>query len=231
MLRRPACRLLLVCSLVASTSTLCAQSPAEKVDLDVVAKIKEEALNRSQVMATLSYLTDVYGPRLTGSPNIKAASDWAVKQLGEWGVDNAHLETWGPFGRGWTLDAFTANVVEPQFIPLIAHPKAWSPSTGGVLRGEVLYFDAKTEADLEKYKGKLKDAIGRIAPPRELKAQFGPPGQRQTVESLLALANAEPAGGAGRRQRPPLSPEQRANFQIQTKKWQMCYAEGAALVL
>ena len=218
MVSRLACSLLLVCSLVVSTSTLCAQSPAEKVDLDVVAKIKEEGLSRSQVMETLSYLTDVYGPRLTGSPNIRAASEWTVKRLGEWGLENAHLENWGPFGRGWTLEAFTANVVEPQFIPLIACPKSWSPSTSGVVRGGVVYFEAKSEADLEKYRGKLKDAIVLIAPPRELKAQFEPPGQRQTVESLLALANAEPAAGGQRRQRPPLPPEQRANFAMQAKK-------------
>src|SRR2546425_9509601 len=79
-----------------------AQLPQEKVDLDAIYKIKDEGLNRSQVMDTLSYLTDVYGARLTGSPEIKAAADWTQKKLADWELANVHLETWGPFGRGWS---------------------------------------------------------------------------------------------------------------------------------
>ncbi len=99
----------------------------ESVNLDVVAKIKAEGTERSQVMETLSFMTDVYGPRLTNSPNYKAASEWAKNKLTEWKLQNAHLEAWGPFGRGWTLEGFSANIVKPNYIPLNAHPKAWSP--------------------------------------------------------------------------------------------------------
>jgi hypothetical protein len=224
-----------------------AQTPVEKVDLDVVNKIKDEGLKRSQVMDIISFMTDVHGPRLTGSPELKAASEWAKGRLSEMGLENAHLEAWGPFGRGWSLDAFTANMTEPSFWPLIAYPKAWSPSTSGVVRGEAIYFDATNDEQLEKFKGKLKGAIVLMSPPRDVKAWFDAPGQRTSDERLLALANADPAtpGGAGPggpRQssaggQPPgragaqLSPEQRAALQMQSKKWQLAYSEGAAVVL
>src|SRR5262245_28392207 len=86
------------------------QMPQEKVDLDAIYKIKDEGLNRSQVMDTLSYLTDVYGARLTGSPQIKAAADWAKKKLSEWELVNVYLEAWGPFGRDWAKEKFHACV-------------------------------------------------------------------------------------------------------------------------
>jgi len=232
MLKRYTFVILLICALLVLSAGISAQAPVEKVDLDAINKIKEEGLNRSQVMELLSYLTDVYGPRLTGSPNIKAAGEWAKKKLTEWGVQNARLEPWGPFGRGWTLEGFTANVIEPQFIPLIAYPKAWSPSTNGTVRGQVIYLDAKTEADLEKYRGKLKGAIVLISPPLEVRAHFRPQATRRSDEDLLRLANAEPPGGAPvQRRRPDANPEQRDAQALQMKKWEMCYKEGAAVVL
>jgi hypothetical protein len=101
----------------------------------LAARIRDEGMNRSQVMQTLSYLTDVIGPRLTASPDMKRANEWTKQKLTEWGLRNAALEAWGPFGRGWTLRRFAAEVVVPQAIPLIAVPKAWSPSTRGVVTG------------------------------------------------------------------------------------------------
>jgi carboxypeptidase Q len=204
----------------------------EKVDLEMMKKIREEGMQRSQVMDTLSWLTDVHGPRLTNSPQYKRASEWAKGKLTEWGLQNASLEAWGPFGRGWSLEGFTANIVKPDFIPLMAYPKAWSPSTNGVVRGPVVYLDAKTPEDLEKYKGKLKGAIVLISPPREVQAHFKPEGSRMTEGDLLTLANAEPPtpGGGGFR-RGGGNPEQRAAMELLSKKWQMVYDEGAAVAL
>src|SRR6059058_3229576 len=91
-----------------------AQISQEPVDLDGIYKIKDEGLNRSQVMDTLSYLTDVYGSRLTGSPQIKAAAEWTKKKLSEWELVNVKLETWGPFGRGWTNEKFSARAKAPS---------------------------------------------------------------------------------------------------------------------
>ncbi|MGB8509766.1 MAG: hypothetical protein WCD76_15390, partial [Pyrinomonadaceae bacterium] len=103
------------------------QTPTPQPSPDVVERIKDEGLNRSQIMPTLDYLTNVIGPRLTGSPALKRANEWTRDRMAAWGLQNAHLEAWGPFGRGWTLKRFSAEVVAPQSFPLIAYPRAWSP--------------------------------------------------------------------------------------------------------
>src|SRR5687767_2430765 len=90
---------------------------------DPLVRIKEEGMTRSKVMETLSYLSDVIGPRLTASPGMKRANEWTRDTLSSWGLQNAHLEPWGPFGRGWTLTRFSAQVIGPQAFPLIAYPK------------------------------------------------------------------------------------------------------------
>ena len=198
---------------------------------DPIERIKDEGMNRSQVMETLSYLSDVIGPRLTASPNMKRSNEWTREKLASWGLQNAHLEAWGPFGRGWTLQRFSAQVIEPQDIPLIAYPKAWSPATNGGVTGEVVYLDAKTEADLEKYKGKLKGAIVLTAPMREVKARFEPLGTRRDEKNLLALADAPaPAGGQGRGGF-RLTPELRAAQQFNVRKLMFAQEEGAVVLV
>jgi len=208
-----------------------AQAPQEKFDTAAIEKIKEEGMKHSQLMDVLSYITDVSGARLTGSPNIKAAQEWAKQKLTEWGIQNAHLEAWGPFGRGWSLEGFSLNMVKPYYVPLIAYPKAWSPSTNGALRGPVVYLDAKAESDLDKYKGKLKGAIVLLSPAREVKAHFTPDGRRLTEEDLLKLANADPPGAGGGGPRFQATPEQRAAMLLNNKKWEFIYSEGPAVVL
>src|SRR5215813_11030042 len=203
-LRRTAFVGLLVVSLLAPSAVL-AQQPTQTPTPDPndpIARIKDEGLNRSQVMETLSYLTDVIGGRLTGSPNMKRANEWTRDQLTKWGLQNAHLEAWGPFGRGWSLKRFSAQVVEPQDIPVIAYPKAWSPALEAPLTAEVVYVDAQNEADLQKYAGQLNGKIVMTSPMREVKARFEAPGTRLDEKQLLALADAlEPRppqrGGGG----------------------------------
>jgi hypothetical protein len=166
----------------------------EKVDLEMMKKIREEGLQRSQVMETLSWMTDVNGPRLTGSPGMKSANEWTMKKLAEWGLVNAHLEGF-EFGRGWSFDYCSVHMIEPNYAPLIAYPKAWTPGTNGVVKSEVVLLEVKTPEDLEKYRGKLKGAIVFVAPAREVKAQFKPPAERLTDEQLLKMANADSPGG------------------------------------
>jgi len=228
--RYTAVLLALVISL-ASGAAVSAQGPQEKFDQEAINKIKEEGMKHSQVMDILSYLTDVPGPRLTGSPNIRAAQEWAKQKLAAWGLQNAHLEAWGPFGRGWSLEGFSANMTKPHFSPLIAYPKAWSPSTNGVVRAQPVYFNAKTDADLEKFKGRLKGAIVLLAEPREVKAHFEALSHRQSDEDLLKLANAEPVTGQGGGRNFRMTDEQRAAAAFLNKKWLMAQDEGAALVL
>src|SRR6059058_5029837 len=98
-----------------------AQQPAPDPN-DPIVRIKDEGMNRSQVMQTLSYLSDVIGARLTGSPSLKRANDWTRDTMAKWGLQNAHLESWGPFGRGWVLKNYSAQISEPYDIPLIGYP-------------------------------------------------------------------------------------------------------------
>ncbi|MCH7777978.1 MAG: peptidase M28, partial [Gemmatimonadetes bacterium] len=98
----------------------------EPVDLQAIARIKAEGLERSQVLDIFGALTDVFGPRLTATPAYKAAANWAAKSLEAWGMENVHLESW-EFGRGWTLDHFTLEMVEPRYFPMIGYPEAWTP--------------------------------------------------------------------------------------------------------
>src|SRR4030095_11631915 len=166
---------------------------------DPIVKIRDEGLNRSQVMQTLSYLSDVIGPRLTASPGMKRANEWTRDTMTKWGLQNAHLEAWGPFGRGWTLKRFSAQVTEPLAVPLIAYPKAWSPGTNGPVSADVIYFDPKDEADLARFQGQLKGKLVLTAAMREVKAHFETQGTRRDEKNLLALANAPmPRAGGGR---------------------------------
>jgi hypothetical protein len=171
---------------------------------DAISKIRDEGLNRSQVMQISSYLTDVIGPRLTSSPGLKRANEWTRDTMAKWGLENAKLEAWGPFGRGWTLEKFSAQLVEPQCVPLIAFPKAWSSGVDGTLKAEVVLFDPKTESELVGFEGKLTGKIVMISSPRELKAWFEPAGSRLTDSQLLEMADA--GAGGERRMRPPTPP-------------------------
>lgn len=205
------------------------QTPAKDPN-DPIERIKDEGMNRSQVMQTLSYLSDVIGPRLTASPGMKRSNEWTRDQLTKWGLQNAHLEAWGPFGRGWSLKRFSAQVVEPLAIPLIAYPKAWSPATAGATTAEVVYVDAKDETELGKFKGKLKGAIVLTGKMREVKARFEPSGTRLNEKDLLTLADApapEPRQGGGRRG----TPEQRAAQAFACRKNLFFQEEGAALLI
>jgi hypothetical protein len=177
-------------------------SAQERVDEAAIDKIKAEGLQRSQVMETASWLTDVFGARLTGSPNIKAAGEWAAKKLTEWGMVNAKLEPWGYFGRGWTNDRLSLHVIEPTPWPVIAYAAAWTPGTNGAVTGEVVRIEADSAPDLEKYRGKLRNAFVMLVPKRELNPRFRPDAERYTeaeLDSIEALG-PQPArgGGAGR---------------------------------
>lgn len=204
-----------------------AQTVSEKIDLEAINRIKEEESKHSQVMEMVGYLTDVVGPRLTGSPNLKKAQQYTIDLMREWGITNPHPEAWR-FGRGWSLTGFTANMTAPTFGSLIAYPKAWSPGTNGVVRGEVVLIDVKTAADLDKYRGKLKGKIVLVTSARPLPAEFTPQAQRTSDEELLKLANAKPSTGETPFQ---MSPEQRARIDLNYQKWKLLYDEDAAVTL
>lgn len=168
----------------------------EKPDLDAVYRIKEEGFQRSKVMEIESYLTDVYGPRLTGSPYIKEAADWTQKTMKDWGLSNVHVETF-PFGRGWQNDRFVANAVTPRAYPIIGYPKAWTPGTNGPVTAEAVLVSIQNETDLAKYKGSLRGKFVLATPMRAVDARFQPLGSRYTDEELDALSQQPRAGGRG----------------------------------
>ena len=181
-----------------------AQISQEPVDLDGIYRIKDEGLNRSQVMETLSYLTDVYGPRLTGSPQIKAAAEWTKKKLMEWELANVNLESWGPFGRGWSNKRFNARAVSPDTsFPLIAYPKAWTPGTDGAVEADVATAIINNDEDFEKFRGQLRGKFVMMTAMRDVPAEFQAPGRRFTDEDLTNLSNqpVQPPRGGGPGQR------------------------------
>ncbi|MBX7055242.1 MAG: M20/M25/M40 family metallo-hydrolase [Pyrinomonadaceae bacterium] len=211
-----------------ATSPAVYTAPKETID-----KIRDEGMNRSQVMQTLSYLTDVIGPRLTGSPNMKRANEWTRDKMKEWGMQNAGLESWGPFGRGWSLRKFSATIVEPQYTPVIGYPSAWSPSTKGAVTGEVVHISAKTPEDLAKYKGQLAGKIVLVSNERVLKPIDKPLMMRMSDEDLTKLAAAPDPSASGDSGNPP--PAMIKNFvdsmNFQAKKMKFLIDEGAAVML
>lgn len=189
---------LLASALVATA--LCAQ---EKVDLAVIQRIKVEAFQNSKVMDHLFWLTDVYGPRLTGSPGFTAAANWTVKQLKEYGIDDVAIQPWGKFGRSWRLAKFSISIQEPEYAPLIGFPLAWSADTKGPLTAEPVLAPLtitdrldrkKTEEELEKYfrenKGKLRGKIVLLEKPRDVTPVMTPPGSRYSDADLAREAQA-----------------------------------------
>jgi len=187
--------------LIASAAIAAPVAAQEKVDPAAIDKIKAEGLERSQVMETASWLTDVFGARLTGSPNIKAAGEWAAKKLTEWGMVNSKLEPWGYFGRGWTNDRLSLHVIAPTPWPVIAYSAAWNPGTNGLVTGDVVQIVADSAKDLEEYRGKLRNKFVMLVAKRDLAPKFTPDGERYTQAELDSLEALGPpparGGGAG----------------------------------
>src|SRR3954469_4380652 len=168
----------------------------EKVDLSVVNRIRTEAFSNSTVMDIMFYLTDVHGPRLANSPNYRAAGDWAVGRLKEYGLVNVREEKWGPFGREWQNKYYEGHMVDPQFSSLMAIPLAWTESTNGAVTGEPVLAVIRTQADMDKYKGKLRGKIVMTARPRTLPFPTTAEAHRFTDAELAAEIEAPDPGRA-----------------------------------
>jgi len=158
---------------------------ADPVDLEAVQRIKEEGLERSQVMDTAWWLTEVHGPRLTNSPQMRAAADWAAKRLSEWGLANVTQEPWGQeFGRGWSNERTVVHVLKPTPWPVLAYARAWTPGTGGLVTADLALAPMAAEADFDKYRGKLKGRIVLLQEAREVEPLWSPPARRFTEQQL-----------------------------------------------
>jgi carboxypeptidase Q len=163
-LLRPRAALIVAGLLAVSSIPVQAQ---ERVDTAMVAKIRDEGLNRSQVVALFDHLTNVIGPRLTGSPAFKDAADWAASRLTMFGLSRVHQEAW-PFGRGWSLDQLTLEMLTPRYFPLIGYPEAWTPSTHGEISGKPVYIgDLATANEVRARAAELKGAIVLATRPQD----------------------------------------------------------------
>jgi hypothetical protein len=194
--------LILALALCATASQAGPVAAEEPVDLAMVTRIREEAFHNSKVMETLAHLTDVIGPRLTGSPQLRQANEWTRRQLEAWGLQGARRERWGPFGRGWTFERASVHMVAPAAVPLIALPKAWTPGTDGPVRGQAVKVKLESEADLEKAKGQLAGKVVLLAEAAELKDPDKPLFNRYSAAELEHLAEYG-EGDDGRRPRRP----------------------------
>jgi carboxypeptidase Q len=173
---------------------------AQAVQSDVE-RIKSEGFERSQVMEIASWLTDVHGPRLTGSPITLRAGEWALEQFRAWGLSNPRLEWWGPFGQGWVNERFVAQVTSPVPFPVIGYPNAWSPGLDGPVEADVVISPVTTSStpdELERHRGTLAGKIVLVAPEPGLPALFEPQALRFTGKQLDEMAAWEPPPpGAG----------------------------------
>ena len=196
---------------------LAAQHAPEKVDYEAIYKIKAEGFQRSQIMNVVSWLTDVYGPRLTNSPGFRKSGEWAVKQMTEWGLANAKLEPWvtptGPFGRGWSNDQFYMQATTPGgTFPIHGMSTAWTAGTNGAVKGEAVHAVIETPEDLTRYKGQLRGKFvltsgsARGAGPLNPSGAATPTRNSRRCASILARARppwrdaaaGAPAAPAGR---------------------------------
>ncbi len=217
-----------VCLAVTLTGALgvSAQS-GEPVDLGAIQRLKEEGFDRSQVMDTAWWLTEVHGPRLTNSPQLRAAADWAVKQMTEWGLANAKQEPWGAeFGRGWSNERTVVHVLTPTPWPVLAYARAWTPGTGAAVTAGVVLAPMATDADLDKFRGKLKGKVVLLQAARPVAPLWEAPARRFTEKELsdMQVQQVGPGGGPGN-----FNPAQAQAFAA--KRNAFLIAEGVVAVL
>jgi len=218
--------LLSVCALaLAAGAMVVSAQVAQPVDLEAIQRLKDEGFERSQVMDTAWWLTDVHGPRLTNSPQLRAAADWAVQRLSEWGLVNVRQEPWGQeFGRGWSNERTVAHVLKPTPWPVLAYARAWTPGTGGPVTADLVMAPMAAEADFDKYRGKLKDKIVLLQPARDVEPLWTAPARRFTGQQLEEM-----------REQPVGPPRAQGDFnqarEFATKRNAFLVAEGVRAVL
>lgn len=165
------------------------EAQSKDIDTAAINKIRNEAINNSKAMETLKSFCYLNGGRLMWSPEYKRAADWLSEKLKELGIPKVYYEDINRNGKSWSLKKFYANLTEPYTIPIIGNPKEWTPGTNGVLRTEVVYLNVKTEADFEKYKGKLRGKIVCISDPVPARVNTLPWVTRFSDDSLKSMSN------------------------------------------
>jgi hypothetical protein len=223
---------LLLALSIAFLAPLASASPAppqgEVLDYATIGAIRQEALTRSQAMDHVSWLADVYGPRLTGSPAMDQAKDWVIAKFEEWGLENIHLERF-PVGKGWSIKRFSAHMLEPQVQPIIGYPKSWSSSTDGVITADVVHVQIESEEDFDKYRGQLEGKIILTQPARVvemLEADLVLRMDEEMMEEAETMPVSAPRARPGNR-----SSEWRAAMDLRQKIAEFYRDEDAAALL
>ncbi|OFW06290.1 MAG: hypothetical protein A3I61_07465 [Acidobacteria bacterium RIFCSPLOWO2_02_FULL_68_18] len=230
-MRKPVCLALAIVALAAVRPV----STEERVDQAIVWKIRQEATSNSQILRTLHVLTDVYGPRLTGSPNLRAAGEWVLEQVQGWGLQNGRLEPWD-FGRpGWTNERLSAHIVSPVRDALVAEAAAWTPGTDGIVRAEAVQVtlperptrDVLT-AHLDGLRERVKGRIVLVGVPQQVRVTFSPaPLRRDDADVLRQLETPPAPPQPPSPQQPPPQPPPLTNGQIQQQVNEFLVASGA----
>src|SRR4026209_1346970 len=156
---------------------------------DMLSRIRKEAMERSQIMKTMHMFTDLYGPRLTGSPNHKAAAEWAVKQMTAWGLENAHLEPWDFKHPGWLNERLSARILSPVKDPLVCEVLAWTPSTKDTVQAKAVQLvlpERPTQDQLSTFfsnnKSRVRGKIVMVGKAAVVPVNLNPPAKRSTDE-------------------------------------------------
>jgi hypothetical protein len=191
-------KIVVACAVLAAAASLPLGAASEKIDYEALGKIKQQGLNaaNAQVMDIASWLTDVHGPRLTGSAGTQTAGEWAAAKLKEWGLTGVALEPWADkanqFAYGWTNEKFYMAAVSPQSFPIPGTPTAWTPGTSGLVRGDVVLVTETTQEDLQKYAGTLKGKWILTQAPPDVAAFWTPQATRTTQEELERMELSTP---------------------------------------
>ncbi len=204
-----------------------AQVAREAVDLSVVQRIREEGLHRSQIEDMARWLTEVNGPRLTGSPGMKRANEWTALKLRSWGLENVVVEPWGEFGRGWQSEAYAGRILTPFEQPLHGQPLAWTGSTPGTVRGQALAVRVTSTEDVAGYRGKLKGAFLLMEEPQPTPPEFAPAPRRTPLEALLEPAPSPAAAPPSEAERQAAQARMRAEREAQQALQALAESEGA----
>jgi hypothetical protein len=223
-------------SLALILAALAVLAAEERPDEAQLWKIRQEATSRSQILQTLHVLTDVYGPRLTGSPNLKAAGEWAVQQMTSWGLKNGRLEPWDFGYAGWVNERATAHLISPVKDALVVEVLAWTPGTTGVARGQAVQITLPVRPNasdlttfLEGIKPTIKGKMVLVGPHQSVPVIFNPAALRREDADVVGLLNTPPAQTLFAAAPPRSDDPQRplTNAQIQERLNQFLLANGA----
>ncbi len=197
-----------IAAFIALAATAAPSTLSETIDHEANSRIRKEGQENSQIMRTMHYLTDVYGPRLTGSPNHKAAAEWAVKQMTDWGFVNGRLEPWDFGHPGWLNERFAGFIVSPVRDSLVGEVLAWTPSTDGTVAAEAMQItppqqplESELAAWLAETAPTVKGRIVLVGRHATVPVSITKPALRRNDDELKKQydPNAPPSAGRGGR--------------------------------